>query len=74
MYNNFPDALMDAMATESIIQSSILYTINFDLLTPPYDNMKEVTIEEMLNIRDNMRIKTGKRLGFKFLEDKAEEE
>ena len=74
LFNNFPESMLDEESAESIIRSSILYTINFDLLTPPYDNMKEVTIEEMLNIRDNMRIKTGKRLGFKFQEDKAEEE
>ncbi|MEI6900059.1 MAG: hypothetical protein WCL00_09285 [Bacteroidota bacterium] len=74
LFNNFPDSMLDEESAESIIRSSILYTINFDLLTPPYDNMKEVTIEEMLNIRDSMRIKTGKRLGFKFQEDKAGEE
>ena len=70
LYNNFPDAILDDAAIQSIIDSSISYTINFDLLTPPFDNMKEVTVEEMLNVRDKMMIRTGKRLGFKFNADK----
>jgi len=69
LYNNFADAILNNETIQSIIESSILYTINFDLLTPPYDNMKEVTVEEMLNVRDKMRIRTGKRLGFKFQAD-----
>jgi hypothetical protein len=73
LYNNFPDAVLNEEAIDSIIESSISYTINFDLLTPPFDDMKEVTVEEMLNVRDKMQIRTGKRLGFKFQADTIEE-
>jgi hypothetical protein len=27
-----------------VMKTPIRYTLNFDLLTPPYDNMKEVTV------------------------------
>jgi hypothetical protein len=73
LFNNFPDSDLNMDAVQSIIESSILYTINFDLLTPPYDNMKEVTVDEMLKIRDSMQMRTGKRLGFRFQADKAVE-
>jgi hypothetical protein len=56
------------MALE-IIESAVLYTINFDLLTPPYNNIKEVTVQEFRAALDPMQIKTGKRLGFKFQAD-----
>jgi len=72
LFNNFPDSELKTEAIENIIESAILYTINFDLLTPPYDNMKEVNVEEMLTVRDNMQIRTGKRLGFRFQADKNE--
>ena len=49
--------------------SAIKYTINFDLLTPPYDNMKEVTVMEMQTTIDNLQMRTGKRLGFRFQAD-----
>jgi len=71
LFNNFPDSDLNQAAIQTIIESSILYTINFDLLTPPYDNMKEVTVEEMLKVSDNMQLRTGKRLGFKFQADKV---
>ncbi len=71
LFNNFPDSDLNQEAIQTIIESSILYTINFDLLTPPYDNMKEVTVEEMLKVRENMQLRTGKRLGFRFQADKV---
>ena len=72
LYNNFGNAVMDEACIRKIIESSILYTINFDLLTPPFDNVKEVTVHDIKMALANMRLKTGKRLGFKFQEDRNE--
>jgi hypothetical protein len=72
LYNNFPTSRLDTHAIISIVQSSIQYTLNFDLLTPPYDNMKEVTVQEMQTTLDNLQFRTGKRLGFRFQADSAE--
>jgi hypothetical protein len=69
LYNNFPDSVLNLNAIQTIIESSIRYTINFDLLTPPYDTLKEVTVEQVKSVRENMQIRTGKRLGFKFQAD-----
>lgn len=72
LYNNFGNAIMDDACIRKIIESSIQYTINFDLLTPPFDNVKEVTVQDIKTALANMRLKTGKRLGFKFQEDHDE--
>ncbi|MBN3035593.1 MAG: hypothetical protein JW861_08395 [Bacteroidales bacterium] len=69
LYNNFNSSVMTEEAATEIIRSAVLYTINFDLLTPPYDNMKEVSVQEFRDVLDSMQIKTGKRLGFKFQAD-----
>ncbi len=69
MYNNFSSNIMDKKAAMEILEKTILYTTNFDLLTPPYDEVKEVTVYEMQSNLDSMRLKTGKRLGFKFQAD-----
>ncbi|MCX6304712.1 MAG: hypothetical protein NT040_07075 [Bacteroidetes bacterium] len=69
LYNNFTGNILDQKAIQTIIHSSILYTLNFDLLTPPYDNIKEVTVAEMQTTLDAMSISTGKRLGFRFQAD-----
>jgi hypothetical protein len=72
LYNNFDRAVMDRSEVRKIIESAILYALNFDLLTPPFDNVKEVTLEEMRATLDSMLIKTGKRLGFQFQGDHEE--
>lgn len=69
MYNNFSNNILDEKAAREILEKAILYTSNFDLLTPPYEEVKEVTVYEMQSNLDSMRIKTGKRLGFKFQAD-----
>jgi hypothetical protein len=73
LYNHFANAILDEVAINEIVQSSILYTLNFDLLTPPFDNMKEVTVEEMKTTLDNVQLRTGKRLGFRFQADQSGE-
>ncbi|MBN2174717.1 MAG: hypothetical protein JW731_11330 [Bacteroidales bacterium] len=69
LYKSFANANMNKENALSIIESAIYYTINFDLLTPPYDNVKEVSVQEFIAALDSMQIKTGKRLGFKFQAD-----
>ena len=72
LYNNFQSSVMDKTAARQMIESAIRYTINFDLLTPPYENMKEVTVADIQTTLDNMQIATGKRLGFRFQGDHEE--
>lgn len=52
-----------------IIETAIHYTINFDLLVPPYDQVKIATVEQMQVEISYSKIQTGKRLGFKFNAD-----
>jgi len=72
LFNSFQSSVMDRAAARQVIESAIRYTINFDLLTPPYENMKEVTVADILTTLDNMKIATGKRLGFRFQGDHEE--
>lgn len=70
LYKDFGNSILDKERATEILESSIYYTINFDLLTPPYDQIKEVSVLEFSTVIDSMRMKTGKRLGFKFQADK----
>ncbi len=69
LYNDFIKATMDKKTIRKILVSAISYCIDFDLLMPPYDNIKEASVEEMMENANNMNIKTGKRLGFLFQAD-----
>ena len=70
--NNFVDTVIDHDKVSDIIEQAMRYTIDFDLLTPPYDQIKEVQAMEFLTTLDTMRLKTGKRLGFRFQADLEE--
>lgn len=69
LYNDFENAVMDKTAIKNIIESAILYTIDFDLLVPPYEIMKEITVNQKMEQTANAYLKTGKRLGFRFQSD-----
>lgn len=69
LYNNFQTAVITQESVRQLIESAMMYTLNFDLLTPPYDNMKEVTVAEMQSVLENLPMPTGKRLGYRFNAD-----
>lgn len=54
---------------KDIIETAVQYAIDFDLLVPPYDDVKIATVEQMQVEINHSRIQTGKRLGFKFNSD-----
>lgn len=74
LYNNFGNATIDKESLISIIQSSILYTLEFDLLVPPYDVVKIASVNQMNTKIENSKLQTGKRLGYKFNSDDVLEE
>ena len=69
LYNKFETEIIKPESMRAIIESAILYTIEFDLLTPPYSQQQEVTVNELQETTRNMMIKTGKRMGFTFQAD-----
>jgi hypothetical protein len=69
LYNNFNTSLINSDSVQSIVESAIEYTTNFDLLTPPYDEVKLVSVGEMKSNFDKKMLVTGKRLGFRFQAD-----
>ena len=72
LYNDLINSKIDKEQMKAIVQSVILYTLDFDLLVPPYDMVKEVSVYEMKQISDGLKLKTAKRLGFKFDADNTE--
>lgn len=69
LYNNFEDSVIDKETIKNIVESAILYSLDFDLYVPPYDNVKIVSVEQMKEKINKSKIQTGKRLGFKFYAD-----
>ena len=68
-YNFFSVGPVNKEKLRKIIESTLLYCINFDLLTPPYEMVKETSVQEIMDNNNYLKIKTGKRLGFRFQAD-----
>jgi hypothetical protein len=52
-----------------IVETAIEYSVSFDLLVPPYEQIKMVTVDQMQEKISHSRITTGKRVGFSFRTD-----
>jgi len=74
LYNNFGQEVIDKGSIKRIIESALLYTLDFDLLVPPYDVVKIASVAQMNSKIDSAKLQTGKRLGFKFNSDDVLEE
>ncbi len=69
LYNSFGSSTIDKDKLKEIVDTAIAYSLDFDLLVPPYDNMKVITVEQIQEKRNRNPIQTGKRLGFGFRSD-----
>ncbi|MCK9199223.1 MAG: hypothetical protein M0P49_06440, partial [Bacilli bacterium] len=70
MYTSFHKAVIEKDSIYNIIVSSMEYVNNFDLLTPPFDEVKITTVGEIQSNLSTKKQITGKRLGFEFKQDK----
>ncbi len=66
IYKDFLNQIINKDVIKDIILKISAYAINFDLLTPPYEKVSVVSVQEAQAITNDSQLKTGKRLGFKF--------
>jgi hypothetical protein len=69
LYNDIANAVFDASQARRVAESAILYCLDFDPFTPPYDQVGVVSVQDVLESSLRSKIATGKRLGFKFQAD-----
>ena len=66
---DFEKDILSKNVLKEIVETAVRYAVDFDLLVPPYDQMKIVTVEQMQVEISHSKIQTGKRLGFRFNSD-----
>jgi hypothetical protein len=69
MHNMLGLEKIDREKIKEIIHSAILYALEFDLLVPPYDLVKIISVAQMNENIENSKLQTGKRLGFVYNSD-----
>ena len=69
LYNDFGREKLAPSKLRSVLMTIIDHCQEFDLLTPPFNSMAEVQVGQIINLSNQMSLKTGKRLGFRFSND-----
>jgi hypothetical protein len=68
-YQNFMHQKITKKDLGELVLRIGIYALDFDLLTPPYQAVSQVSVGELQELSSNSKLKTGKRLGFKFQAD-----
>ena len=66
LFRDLENSTLTDSVIRSIVQNAMAFAIEFDLITPPYDMVQEVSIAQINEISSDLKMATGKRLGFKF--------
>jgi hypothetical protein len=69
LFTNYGSEPISKESLQIIIETAIHYSLEFDLLVPPYDTVKIATVGQVEAKIQHSRITTGKRLGFQFNSD-----
>ena len=69
LFSNYGNEALSRIALQNIISTAIQYSLEFDLLVPPYDAVKISTVGQAEAKIQHARVMTGKRLGFQFNSD-----
>ena len=62
--NRFHSEVFSDASAELILNASIEYALHCDIMIPPVNEVSNMTLEDFTSYRDNMQIKTGKKIGF----------
>ncbi len=66
LFNSFGKGQFKQEQILEILQLAIIYCMDFDLLTPPFETVRQITLEEKQFTGANSGYPTGKRMGYKF--------
>jgi len=69
LFTNYGNEEISRQSLQLIISTAIQYSMEFDLLVPPYDTVKIATVGQAEAKIQHSRVITGKRLGFQFNSD-----
>ena len=71
-FRDLQTATLKKKEIQLIVQTAFAQAIDFDLLIPPFEMMEELMVGQILQISEDLQLKTGKRLGFKRKEEEDE--
>jgi hypothetical protein len=69
LFTNYGNEAFSQESLKKIVCTAINYSLEFDLLVPPYDTVKIASVGQAESKIQHSRLITGKRLGFQFNSD-----
>jgi len=66
LFSDFVKQVIDKQELEKIVESAIIYSLNFDLQVPNINDVNVVSVHQILQMNTSQKIRTAKRLGYKF--------
>lgn len=63
-YANFSAEPVDKDTLTEIVNELIIFAVTFDLFTPPYEAVRQVSVMEIQEKQSSTALRTGKRLGY----------
>ena len=67
--NAFGNSFLAKKDLVAFVETTMLYTLSFDLLVPPFDLVKVASVAQMNAKIESAKLQTGKRLGFRYNSD-----
>ena len=66
LFNDFINQQINTVQIDKIINETMVYALNFDLQAPNFSDVKVVSVHQILDMNNNQKLKTAKRMGYKF--------
>ena len=64
LFKEFSKKEINSESLEEIINACMIFTLNFDLCSPNFNDVRLVSVHHLLTMSMNQKIKTSKRLGY----------
>ena len=64
IFKEFSKKEINSESIEEIINACMIFTLNFDLCSPNFNDVRLVSVHHLLTMSMNQKIKTSKRLGY----------
>ena len=69
LFNDFNNAVLTKGDLTRIVEEVVHNCLTFDLNTPAFKQVEVVTVDEISQVSNELKLQTGKRLGFRFKSD-----
>lgn len=65
LYNDLEHDVLTELRIRDFLESTILHSLNSDIFTPPFEQVKMISVQDLIEKNLSSVVSTGKRLGFK---------